>query len=97
MAGAEKLVKRIRTMKELNHDFFFFEQNGFHLNLTNSLPILYSRKESQEASLLLECMTEKLLSIFPALLRFEKVSILFNNQDTSSISARFANSLEKSL
>lgn len=79
IAKSEKLVKRIRTLKEFNHHFFFFEQNGFHLNLEQSLPILFSKKESQESKMLFECISDRLSTILPALLRINTIKILYNN------------------
>ncbi|EAR90240.2 Sec1 family protein (macronuclear) [Tetrahymena thermophila SB210] len=97
MGKSEKLVKRIRTMKEFNHSFFFFEQNGFHLHLEQSLPILFSKKESQEARIMFECISDQLSTVLPALLRFDKINILYNNQNQSSPSYLFANYFEKKL
>ncbi|KAL4473905.1 hypothetical protein ABPG74_022769 [Tetrahymena malaccensis] len=97
MGKSEKLVKRIRTMKEFNHSFFFFEQNGFHLHLEQSLPILFSKKESQEAKIMFDCISDQLITVLPALLRFDKINILYNNQNQSCPSYLFAHYFEKKL
>ncbi|KAL4482223.1 hypothetical protein ABPG72_018004 [Tetrahymena utriculariae] len=97
MGKSEKLVKRIRTMKEFNHSFFFFEQNGFHLHLEQSLPILFSKKDSQEAKIMFECICDQLITVLPALLRFDKINILYNDQNQNSPSYLFANYFEKKL
>ncbi|KAL4479848.1 hypothetical protein ABPG74_020364 [Tetrahymena malaccensis] len=89
-------VVRIQSIKELQHDFFFTDQNSFNLDIPLAFPKLYSGNFSFETQLLEDMISQKMLTILPALLNFNAINII-TSKDIQTVSHRFSNILHQKI
>jgi len=89
------LIQRILTFKEINLDFLCPEQNVFHFDLPEALPILFGRKDSPQAREMEEKIAYKLSTIIPTLFYYEKFQIIYNKNSSNPVSEKVANILKQ--
>ncbi|EWS72063.1 Sec1 family protein (macronuclear) [Tetrahymena thermophila SB210] len=89
-------VIRIQSIKELQHDFFFNDQNSFSLDIPQAFPRLYSGNFTFEAQLLEDLISQKMLTVLPSLLNFNAINII-TNKDIQTVSHRFSNILHQKI
>ncbi|KAL4509392.1 hypothetical protein ABPG72_018323 [Tetrahymena utriculariae] len=89
-------VVRIQSIKELQHDFFFTDYNSFNLDIPLAFPRLYSGNFTFETQLLEDLISQKMLTILPALLNFSAINII-TNKDIQTVSYRFSNILHQKI
>jgi syntaxin-binding protein 1 len=89
------LIDRVLTFKEINLDFLCPEENIFHFDMPEALPVVFSKQGSPQEKDLEEKIAYKLASVIPTLFDYEKFQIIYNKNTGNGVSERVARILEE--
>ena len=85
-----ELLKRISTLKEMNLDFLCPEDNLFHLDMPEALPVIFSKYGLTEEKNLTDLIADKLSTVIPTIFDFKCFQIIFNKNNRNGASERVA-------
>lgn len=97
MSKQKPFISRVLTFKELNLDFLSPEANLFHLNLPDSLPIIFSKVGLPEERALEASIAEKLATVIPTLFDFEKFHLIYNKNTNNRVAENVAKMLKEKI
>mmetsp|Transcript_14020 Transcript_14020/g.11997 ORF Transcript_14020/g.11997 Transcript_14020/m.11997 type:complete len:614 (+) Transcript_14020:59-1900(+) len=90
MSKKKALIERVVTFKEANLDFLCPQDTVFSLDMPESLPVLFSKKDSSEYNQMVERIGYKLATVIPTLFDFEKFHIIYNKNSKNDVSEKVA-------
>ena len=94
LSKKKNLIEKVLTFKEINLDFLCPEENIFHFDMPDALPVVFSKQGSPQEKELEEKIAYKLATVIPTLFDYEKFQIIYNKNAHNSVAERVARILE---
>ena len=95
LSKKKTLIDRVLTFKEINLDFLCPEENIFHFDMPEALPIVFSRQGDPQERQLEERIAYKLATVVPTLFDYDKFQIIYNKNAHNGVAERVARIVEE--